>query len=89
MHADLDDLLTALYVVVDDLLPPRRGAGKRPRISDAELVTLAVAQIVLQRPKERAFLRLARQRLGHLFPYIPGQSGYNKRLRSSRPRSAG
>jgi hypothetical protein len=85
VHADLDDLLTALYVQVDDLLPPRRGAGKRPKITNAELVTLAVAQIVLQRPKERAFLRLARQRLGHLFPYIPGQSGYNKRLRKLAP----
>jgi hypothetical protein len=84
--ADLDDLLTALYVLVDDLLPARRGAGRRPRISDAELITLAVAQILLQCHSERRFLRLARQRLAHLFPYIPGQSGYNKRLRSLAPR---
>ena len=82
MHADLDDLLTALYVLVDDLLPVRRGAGRRPRISDAELVTLAVAQILLQCHSERRFLRLAQKQLGHLFPYIPQQSGYNKRLRS-------
>lgn len=82
MHADLDDLLTALFVLVDDLLPTRRGAGRRPRISAAELITLAVAQVLLDCHSERRFLRLARKRLGHLFPYIPLQPGYNKRLRS-------
>jgi Transposase DDE domain len=85
VHADLDDLLTALYVLVDDFLPARRGAGRRPRISDAELVTLAVAQILLQCHSERRFLRLAGRLLGHLFPYIPLQPGYNKRLRSLAP----
>jgi hypothetical protein len=85
VHADLDDLLTALYVLVDDLLPARSGAGRRPKITDSELVTLAVAQIFLQCPKERRFLRIARGRLSHLFPYIPGQSGYNKRLRKLAP----
>jgi len=83
--ADLDDLLTALYVLVDDLLPARRGAGRRPRITSAELVTLAVAQILLQCHSERRFLRLARKQLGHLFPYIPLQPGYNKRLRALAP----
>jgi len=83
--ADLDDLLTALFVLVDDLLPARRGAGRRPRISTAELLTLAVAQILLQCHSERRFLRLARKQLGHLFPYIPLQPGYNKRLRSLAP----
>ncbi len=85
MHADLDSLLTALYVLVDDLLPRRTGAGRRPKITDAELITLAVAQILLDCHSERRFLRLARQRLGHLFPYIPKQPGYNKRLRKLAP----
>jgi len=84
VHADLDDLLCALYVLADDLLPARCGAGRRPRISDAELITLAVAQILLQCHSERRFLRLARRRLGHLFPYIPKQPGY-KRLRVLAP----
>jgi hypothetical protein len=79
---DLDTLLIALYVLADDLLPARGGPGRKPRISDAELITLAVAQVFLDCPNERRFLRFARQRLGHLFPYIPGQSGYNKRVRS-------
>ena len=85
MHADLDDLLTALYVLVDDFLPARTGAGRRPRISDAELITLAVAQVLLQCHSERRFLRLAGRMLGHLFLYIPLQPGYNKRLRSLAP----
>jgi hypothetical protein len=83
--ADLDSLLTALYVLVDDLLPARTGAGRRPRITDAELITLAVAQVLLDCHSERRFLRLARRRLGHLFPYIPKQPGYNKRLRKLAP----
>lgn len=82
MLADLDDLLTTLFVLVDDLLPARRGAGRRPRITAAELITLAVAQILLDCHSERRFLRLAHKQLGHLFPYIPQQPGYNKRLRS-------
>ncbi len=86
MHADLDSLLTALYVFVDDLLPARSGAGRRPRITDAELIALAVAQILLDCHSERRFLRFVRQRLGHLFPYVPKQPGYNKRLRSLSPK---
>jgi hypothetical protein len=86
VHADLDSLLTGLYVLVDDLLPERSGAGRRPTIEDAELIALAVAQIFLSCHSERRFLRLARQRLSHLFPYIPQQSGYNKRLRRLAPR---
>lgn len=85
MSADLDALLTHLYVLVDDLLPARRRVGRPPRISDSELVCLAVAQVLLDCPAERRFLRLARRRLGHLFPYIPGQSGFNKRLRALAP----
>jgi Transposase DDE domain len=85
VHTDLDSLLTALYVLVDDVLPKRSGRGRRPRIDDAELIALAVAQVFLHCHSERRFLRLARKRLGHLFPYIPKQPGYNKRLRRLAP----
>ena len=50
MHATLDDLVIALYCVVDELLgpDPRRGyPGRKPRLSDAELICLAVAQVLL------------------------------------------
>jgi hypothetical protein len=83
VHATLDDLVTALYVTIDDLLGPRRGPGRPPRLSDAELVCLAVAQVLLGARSERRWLRFARGRLGHLFPYLPDQAGYNKRLRAA------
>ncbi|MCL4291185.1 MAG: IS982 family transposase [Thermoleophilia bacterium] len=86
MPPDLDALLTTLYVLADDLLPDRCGPGRKPRINDAEIITLAVAQIFLDCPSERRFLRFARSRLGHLFPYLPNQPGYNKRVRALAPR---
>jgi hypothetical protein len=85
--ADLDTLLIALYVLADDLLPRRPRARRRPRITDAELVCLAVAQILLDIPSERRFLRFAITRLGHLFPYLPKQPGYNKRMRALAPQT--
>ena len=85
MHACLDDLVTALYVTIDDLLGPRLGPGRLPRLSDAELVCLAVAQVLLGARSERHWLRFVRDRLGHLFPYLPAQPGYNKRLRAAAP----
>jgi len=91
MDADLDTLATALYVTSDDLLkahpeqlPPRPATGFHPRITDAELVTLAVIQALLQIPKERRFLRYAHRHLIDMFPNLPGQSSYNRRLRTSR-----
>ena len=88
MDADLDTLATALYVRVDDLLkntperaPARPKTGFVPRLSDAELVTLSVMQALLGYPSEARWLRFARGRLRHLFPYLPLQPGYNKRLR--------
>jgi hypothetical protein len=81
VRADLDTLCIALYVMVDDLLGPRIGPGRRPKLSDAELVCLAIAQVLLGCNSERRWLRLAGQRLGHLFPYLPTASAYNRRLR--------
>jgi hypothetical protein len=83
VHACLDDLVIALYVTIDDLLGPRLGPGHPPKLSDAELVCLAVAQVMLGARSERHWLRFVRTRLGHLFPYVPGQAGYNKRLRAA------
>lgn len=85
MHADLDTLCIALYVMVDDLLGPRTGPGRKPKLSDAELVCLAVAQVLLGCSSERRWLRFAGRRLGHLFPYLPTPSAYNRRLRRAGP----
>jgi hypothetical protein len=55
--------------------------GIAPKLSDAELVTLAVMQALLGFTSEARWLRYGHRHLRHLFPYLPGQSGYNKRLR--------
>jgi hypothetical protein len=84
--ADLDTLLTALYVFCDDhLTPRRRRIGRPPLLTDAELLCLAIAQVLLDYPGERHWIRYARKHLRHLFPYIPDQSGYGKRLRAAGP----
>jgi hypothetical protein len=85
VHADLDALVSALYVRVDDLLPKRQGPGRPPQITDAELIALAVAQMFLGVPNDRKFLAFAHWRLRHLFPYLPQQPGYNKRMRALAP----
>jgi hypothetical protein len=81
----LDDLVIARYVTVDELVEPRRGPGCRPRLSDAELICLAVAQVLLGYDSERRWLRAVADRLGHLFPYVCGQAAYNRRLRRAAP----
>src|SRR4051812_37264014 len=85
--ADLDTLLIALYVLVDDHVIPahRRRPGRPKRLSDAELVCLAVAQVLLGARSEHHWLRLCYGRLGHLFPYLPKQPGYHKRVKAAAP----
>jgi len=86
---DLDTLATALYVRTDDLLKAspylgrwRPAVGIAVRLSDAELVTLAVMQALLGFTSEARFLRHARVAMCGLFPYLPRQPGCNKRLRA-------
>ena len=90
MDADLDTLVTALYVTTDDFLidnpqhrPWRPKVGITPRLGDAELVTLVVLQALLGFTSEARWLRYANSRLRGLFPYLPAQSGYNKRVRAA------
>ena len=80
MDADLDLLCTAVYCAADDLLPDRPGNARR-LVTDAEVVTLCVAQAIMGIPSDRRFLKVARKRLAHLFPSIPSQPAYFKRRR--------
>src|SRR6201993_626752 len=75
MIADLDTLLTALYVELTDRVIPfhglgRRGPGRPPEVTDAELACLAVAQVLLRYDDERHWLRAAPRLVGGLFPRL-------------------
>ena len=90
MIADLDTLLTALYVELTDRIIPSRGftrsgPGGPPEVTDAELVCIAVAQVLLRSDDERHWLRAAPKLVGHLFPRLLRQSEYNTRLKAAAP----
>lgn len=78
MLADLDLLLIAVFCTADDLLPKRAGNARR-RITDAEVITLCIAQAMLGISSDERFLALARHRLVHLFPRLPERSAFHKR----------
>ena len=78
MRADLDLLCIAVYCTADDLLPQPKPNARR-RLTDAEVVTLCVAQVLMGIPSDRRFLRAARRQLSHLFPYLPSQDALHKR----------
>jgi hypothetical protein len=80
MDADLDTLCTVVYCTADDLLPEARRNARR-QLSDAEVVTLCVAQAIMGIPSDRRFLATARRSLAQLFPVLPAQSAYFKRRR--------
>ncbi|ANP51866.1 IS982 family transposase [Streptomyces griseochromogenes] len=66
-----------------DLAPERPAVGITPQLTDAELVTLAMMRAMLGFTSEARWIRHARVHLRHLFPYLPQQSGCNKRLRKA------
>jgi hypothetical protein len=83
---NLDTLVTALYVKIDD---ERAGIarlpGRPPKLSHSELLCLAVMQAMLGFHGEARWLRHARKHYRHLFPFLPQDSGYNKRLKAALP----
>lgn len=85
MDNNLNTLATAVYVTADDfinthphLAPRRPEGGIQPRITDAELITLAIMETLLGFTSERRWICHAHTHLTSIFPYIPQQSGYNK-----------
>jgi hypothetical protein len=85
---DLNTLLTALYVFIDDhVVPLRAGRGRAPLLSDSELITLAVAQVMLGYHRERRWIRHLHSspEWRAMFPYLLNQSGYHKRLKDAYP----
>ncbi len=78
---DLEALVVAAYVFADEYPVPAR-CGRRPLVSDAELVALAVAQAAIGISSDRQFLGLIGRVLPGWFPHLPDQSQYNRRLRA-------
>src|SRR5215210_3247410 len=78
MLADLDLLLIAVFCTADDLLPSKPGNARR-MVTDAEVVTLCVAQAMMGIASDARFIAIARKRLAHLFPQLPDREGFYKR----------
>ena len=68
--AGLDTLLTALYVLIDDhvIRSGQRRPGHPKKLSDAEPVCLAVAQVLLGARSEHHWLVHSHARRAALFP---------------------
>jgi hypothetical protein len=83
LTASLETLVVAAYVFAESVSIPRPGpAGK---ITDQELIALAVAQAAMGESSDRKFLGLIDHRLEGWFPHLPDQSQYNRRLRRLVP----
>jgi IS5 family transposase len=81
MTLDLEALVIAAYLFADDYRVPFT-YGRPPRVSDAELVALAVGQAAMGLSSDRQFLGLVPKVLPGWFPHLPDQSQYNRRLRA-------
>lgn len=79
MTASLETLVVAAYVFAHALRIPR--SGPPGKITDAELIALAVAQAATGECSDRKFLGMVGYRLSGWFPHLPDQSQYNRRLR--------
>jgi hypothetical protein len=83
MDASLETLVVAAYVFACSLSIPRPGpAGD---VTDQELIALAVAQAVTGLVSDRQFLGTIGRLLPGLFPHLPDQSQFNRRLRRLTP----
>ena len=87
----LEEAMTLLFCLIDDayrLLNPRgaRRYESIKRLSDSEIITLALLQQLRGVESERSFLRDAQRFFSHLFPGVAGlhPSSFNRRVRKLR-----
>src|SRR5712691_171870 len=83
MDASLETLVIAAYVFACALSIPR--TGPPGKVTDQELIALAVAQAATGMSSDRQFLGVIGHLLPGFFPALPGQSQYNRRLRRLTP----
>jgi hypothetical protein len=79
MHASLETLVIAAYVFACSLSMPR--SGPPGKVTDQELIALAVAQAATGLVSDRQFLGTIGRLLPGFFPDLPDQSQFNRRLR--------
>jgi hypothetical protein len=95
VNPELNTLLTTGYVLLTDRVLADLGVsrdrrpGRKPGLSDVELLCLAVAQQLLGYSSETRWIGYVRTHLTGMFPSIPQQPGYNKRLRGRRDADPG
>ncbi len=88
--ARTEDALTVLFCLIDEayaLLNPRaKGYEAIKRLSDSEVLTLALLQQLRGVESERSFLRDAQRFFAHLFPGVVGlhPSSLHRRVRRLR-----
>jgi hypothetical protein len=87
---DLDSFLLSLYVLVDDWRRERhpsaaRKPGRPPRLTDGEVLTLAILSQWPRWRSERDFWRFADAHLRGYFPTLLSQSQLNRRIRALEP----
>jgi hypothetical protein len=83
MTASLETLVVAAYVFADSLSIP--GTGPSGKITDKELIALAVAQAATGLCSDRQFLGVIGRLLPGWFAHLPDQTQYNRRLRRLTP----
>lgn len=83
MCASLETLVVAAYVFACSLRIPR--PGPPGKVTDQELIALAVAQAATGLCSDRQFLGAVGRLLPGYFPQLPDQSRYNRRLRRLTP----
>lgn len=87
MEIDLATFLVTLYCVVDDLYRAHFAArkpvrpGRRPEMTDSELLTLLLVAQWAPRWSERSFLTYVARHWSGYFPRVLSQSAYNRRVR--------
>jgi hypothetical protein len=83
LTASLETLVVAAYVFACSLRIPR--PGPEGKVSDQELIALAVAQAATGLCSDRQFLGAVGRLLPGYFPQLPDQSQFNRRLRRLAP----
>ena len=81
-------VLTTLFTIVDDVMKSSaviqdalQRPGPAPKLTDSELVTIAIYQELIGEPREDHFFRLHQASLLPFFPGLNERSRYNRRKR--------